>query len=885
MPNTLRIKRRAGGGSAGAPSSLANAELAYNESDAGNGILYYGLGTGGAGGSATSVIAIGGAGAYVSLTGNQTTAASLAISGNKDFTGTVSFGANTSGVTAATADNTTKLATTAFVKAQGYGTGSVTSVGLSLPSFITVSNSPVTGTGTLTGTLANQTANTVFVAPDGAAGAPTFRALLAADIPTLTAAKISNFDTQVRTSRLDQMAVPTASLDINSQRLTNVATPLLPTDGCNKQYADSISQSLNVHGAAQYATTGAVSYTFTSGGNALTITTITGTDTITFSGNHALDINSQIRTGNTTTGTGLTANTTYYVTTVPSTTQVKVSATYGGANATLTNGTSLNIGVTGDPGENATLSGCPNTLDGSSTFVGGERILVKDHTTSAYNGVYVVTTVGTGANGVWTRSTDFDNGPTGEITQGDYVFVSSGTVNGSNGFVQTATTPIRMGINAANYSAFTGDNITFSQFSGAGQITAGAGLTKSGNTLDVASTGGGSLTINADSINLTSGIATAGTYRSVTVDTYGRVTAGTTPTTFSGYGISDSSANLFSALTDKSGTAGLVVFSTSPSLTTPTLSGETFSTTNNVTAGTNAQGQGALTSDYNVITTAAANPSGVTLPTATQGRRIVIVNKGANPVNVYPATGGTIDALAANAAISLAVNGVMEFNASSTTQWYSSYNLTNVNAGVTSFSAGTTGLTPSTGTTGAITLAGTLNVANGGTGLATLSGLAYGNGTSAFSAATGAQIATAIGTTTITNASNAVNTGITNDAATATAVYPTWVTANTGNLPQNVTSTRLSFVPSTGILTATGFAGSGSSLTSLSASNISAGILSSTYGGTGVNNGGSTITVGGNLAFSGAFATTITVTAATSVTLPASGIILSDGSTIDGGTF
>ena len=94
MANTLRIKRRASGGSTGAPSSLENAELAYNESDSGNGILYYGLGTGGAGGSATSVIAIGGPGAFVNLSGAQS------ISGNKTFTGTVNLsGATLSGNT------------------------------------------------------------------------------------------------------------------------------------------------------------------------------------------------------------------------------------------------------------------------------------------------------------------------------------------------------------------------------------------------------------------------------------------------------------------------------------------------------------------------------------------------------------------------------------------------------------------------------------------------------------------------------------------------------------------------------------------------------------------------------------------------------------------
>jgi hypothetical protein len=61
---TLRVKRRASGGGAGAPSSLANAELAFNEQTS---VLYYGTGTGGAGGSATSVIAIGGSGAFSTI--------------------------------------------------------------------------------------------------------------------------------------------------------------------------------------------------------------------------------------------------------------------------------------------------------------------------------------------------------------------------------------------------------------------------------------------------------------------------------------------------------------------------------------------------------------------------------------------------------------------------------------------------------------------------------------------------------------------------------------------------------------------------------------------------------------------------------------------------
>lgn len=80
MANTLRIKRRSSVGAAGSPTSLENAELAFNEAD---NILYYGTGTGGAGGSATSVIAIGGYGAYTTLGTTQT------ITGNKTFSGTV----------------------------------------------------------------------------------------------------------------------------------------------------------------------------------------------------------------------------------------------------------------------------------------------------------------------------------------------------------------------------------------------------------------------------------------------------------------------------------------------------------------------------------------------------------------------------------------------------------------------------------------------------------------------------------------------------------------------------------------------------------------------------------------------------------------------------
>jgi hypothetical protein len=189
MANTLRIKRRAAASGAGAPSTLANAELAFNE--AAN-VLYYGTGTGGAGGSATSVIAIGGDGAYLGLSSGltQTVAGTYTFSGGVTFSGTTELGAATA-TSPSASDDSTRVATTAWVQDEiaALGAGSVTSVGLSLPNIFTVTGSPVTSTGTLTASLATQTANQILAGPTtGSAAAPAFRALVAGDLPDLSGA-------------------------------------------------------------------------------------------------------------------------------------------------------------------------------------------------------------------------------------------------------------------------------------------------------------------------------------------------------------------------------------------------------------------------------------------------------------------------------------------------------------------------------------------------------------------------------------------------------------------------------------------------------------------------------------------------------------------------
>src|SRR5210317_1568061 len=134
-------------------------------------------------------------------------------------------------------------------------------------------------------------------------------------------------------------------------------------------------------------------------------------------------------------------------------------ATESGDTVTYDNGT-LGVGAT------LTLSTGISTLDGY-TLVDGDRILIKDESTQAHNGIYIRT-----SSTVFTRATDFDT--TAEIASGDFLFVENGTSNGSNGYVQTETT-----------SAIGTSAIVFEQFSGAGQITAGAGLSKTGNQLDV----------------------------------------------------------------------------------------------------------------------------------------------------------------------------------------------------------------------------------------------------------------------------------------------------------------------------------------------------------------------------------------------------------------
>lgn len=101
------------------------------------------------------------------------------------------------------------------------GSGTVTSVGLALPNIFTVTVTPVTTTGVLTAILASETQNTVLAAPNGSSGTPTFRALVAADVPTLTSAKISDFSTAVASIITADIGVTLQAYNANTTLLGN----------------------------------------------------------------------------------------------------------------------------------------------------------------------------------------------------------------------------------------------------------------------------------------------------------------------------------------------------------------------------------------------------------------------------------------------------------------------------------------------------------------------------------------------------------------------------------------------------------------------------------------------------------------------------------------
>jgi len=223
-------------------------------------------------------------------------------------------------------------------------------------------------------------------------------------------------------------------------------------------------------------------------------------------------------------------------------TTADLSATYNNSNGTLT------------ANANAAIS-----IDGVSLSL-NDRVLVKDQSDAVQNGFYKVTTVGSGSAAfVLTRTPDANEAS--EITGGAFTFVEEGTANADNGYVATHNGTPTLGT----------DDITFDQFSGAGQISAGNGLTKTGNTIDAVGTAN-RISVSANAIDIAStyvgqsSITTLGTIATGTwnADTIGVAYGGTGITSAAkGSVLIANSADTFSALDGGGANDGFLSYSAS----------------------------------------------------------------------------------------------------------------------------------------------------------------------------------------------------------------------------------------------------------------------------------------------------------------------------------
>lgn len=543
MANQIRIKRRASTGSAGAPSSLKNAELAYNEAD---NILYYGYGDDGSG-NATSIIGIAGSGNNVTITGTQTVSGDKTFSGTVDLTGT--FQINSAAVTATAVELN-------YTGDLGTFTGTTIADNLDVKAAIQALETALEGANadavdlrTMSGTADGDTDLGTFtgaIIPDSSTTKAALQALetevenVTGDLQSVLG--VSDEDTDLGTftgSTIADSSSVKAALQALETELEDGSGSLTADDAGT---ADFASGTVTVSGGTGLSTTATGStltvdlddtaVTANSYGAAATIPSFTvdaqgrltaaADISISITHDQVSDFDAGVQTNRLDQMAQPTADVAFNsqkITGLADPVNAQDAATKAYVDATA-NGLDVKASVRVATTANITLSGT-QTIDGIS-LVAGDRVLVKDQSTGADNGIYDV------AAGAWSRSSDADNTPGSEVTSGMFTFVEEGSSNADAGYVLQTANPITLDTTA----------LSFVQFSGAGQVIAGSGMSKTGNQLDVGTASTARIVVNANDIDLATA-GTAGTYNGLTIDAYGRATAFTSPTTLAGYSITD----------------------------------------------------------------------------------------------------------------------------------------------------------------------------------------------------------------------------------------------------------------------------------------------------------------------------------------------------------